>query len=514
MGPDRGCLAWKTARGRAAWVWNTSSPGTPRVMRALRRAVGPDSLGNEEADDGNMSTVYILWDESQIWGLLMWRALCCLGFFPRLVRGPDISQGLLSSKPPAVLIAPGGVARRKAEALGPRGMDALRDYVAAGGVYLGFCGGAGLGLTGEYGLGLCPWHRAPMRDRLRHLVSGHVAVSLHRGDPPHPFIPPDLLGTPLVPVWWPAGFEAVDGEAVEVLASYDLPGPDFWIADISLDSLPKGTFALWESTHDVNLRPSFLQGQPCVIVGSFGRGRYLLSYAHLETPRSPEANSWLAHILGSVAGPGTRGSRGAANPAAYTVADWDLSAGSVRWPAPSLLEARAALDEIITLGRGHFLLFPRNAWLLGWRAGIPGANINNLRSLLHTVLTTPPTPAGATFLAEREAGFLAALRQFKDEVTGYLLAERLAMTLAKSAPSAVSQQWLKAQRTRLFGEAMEQSGLYAQLLEVLDELVWLLLEGRAPGTTAGAMGSTGLVWTGRCPEPDPDALPDPGAATS
>ena len=102
--------------------------------------------------------VCILWDASHIWGLMVWRALCALGLPCRLVKGQDIANGALFRKPcpqgtpgkergaAPLLLVPGGNARLKARALGEKGRQAVRDYLAEGGRYLGFCGGAGLAL--------------------------------------------------------------------------------------------------------------------------------------------------------------------------------------------------------------------------------------------------------------------------------------------------------------------------------------------------------------------------------
>ena len=133
--------------------------------------------------------VCILWDASHIWGLMVWRALCALGLPCRLVKGQDIANGALFRKPcpqgtpgkaqeaAPLLLVPGGNARLKARALGEKGRQAVRDYLAEGGRYLGFCGGAGLALSqhrSQDGLGLCPWGRAPYPERLHHLISGHA----------------------------------------------------------------------------------------------------------------------------------------------------------------------------------------------------------------------------------------------------------------------------------------------------------------------------------------------------
>jgi hypothetical protein len=250
-----------------------------------------------------MSSIYILWDASHIWGLLAWRTAQSLDLPYRLVRGEEIAQGLLSGKPPALLLVPGGNARMKSVALGAAGMQAIRDYVRGGGAYVGFCGGAGLGLSGSEGLGLCPWGRARFTDRMQHFVSGHVHARVARG---HDLVPADLCtdacAEPPVPIWWPGRFAPEKTGDVEVLATYTTPCDDFWVADLPLDTLPPGTFSEWESLYDIRLRPTFLEDQPCILSGRYGKGRYVLSYTHLETPDSPTANRWLLHIIRTLGG--------------------------------------------------------------------------------------------------------------------------------------------------------------------------------------------------------------------
>ena len=56
-----------------------------------------------------------------------------------------------------------------------------------------------------------------------------------------------------------------------------------------------------------------------------------------------------------------------------------------------------------------------------------------------------------------------------------LLAERLAMTLAKPLPSAVPVAMLKDQRESLFGPPMRAGGLYQQIIDPLDTLAYLQL---------------------------------------
>ncbi|WP_147822309.1 BPL-N domain-containing protein [Salidesulfovibrio onnuriiensis] len=411
-----------------------------------------------------MSSIHIYWDESHFWGLLVQRALKAWGVPHRLVRADEIAQGALAGKLdgeiPLALVVPGGRARGKMDRLGPAGQAEIRRYVNDGGAYVGFCGGAGLALS-DTGLGLCPWKRQGFDNRLQHFLSGHVNVALRTG---HSLVPDTLGAHALIPVWWPGQF-AEEDNGVTVLATYGAPGPDFWVADLNLKHLPEGTLSDWEALYGIRLTPDFIQGRPCVITGQHGKGRYLLSYAHLETPASPQANAWLGHILGEILGhPAFR----------EPIPAWDVSGTEVRWADETLLAAKAMLEEIIDTGRTHFLLFWRNPWLLGWRRGIPGAGINSLYSLICETLASEANESARTYWNEVSGRFSELMRLMHEGVTGYLLAERLAMTVLHSGPSAINPRVLRENRAALFGKPPAPGGLYVQLAASLEELYWHL----------------------------------------
>ena len=84
--------------------------------------------------------INILWDASHIWGYLLLHAVKATGIPFRVLKGLDIAHSGLTGK---MLIVPGGSARRKFEALGARGTEAIHRFVKEGGHYMGFCGGAG-----------------------------------------------------------------------------------------------------------------------------------------------------------------------------------------------------------------------------------------------------------------------------------------------------------------------------------------------------------------------------------
>lgn len=405
--------------------------------------------------------IAILWDASHIWGYLLLHAVRSTGIPFRVLKGLDIAQTGLSGK---MLIVPGGSARRKADALGPEGAQAVRRFVEEGGKYLGFCGGAGLALAD--GLGLCPWNRDGMTDRLQHLVSGHLVCSVAEGCD---LVPQNLAGKDaLLPVWWPGRFNEPDEPRdVRVLARYRAPGPDLYVADMPFSSMPADILSEWKTMYGVTLRPSLLDGRPCAVTGTCGRGEWLLSYSHLETPSgafpgSEQAGSWLMHILRRWCG---------APADLSSVPPLDFAALPVLWEDKTLLASRASLDELLSLACALGLLFPRNSWLLGWRSGVPGAQFNSLNAALSTTLSLPPDKRRLRLWNERRSDFEKAFSLFFQGARSWLLARRLADTLADSAPGMLPRELLVDQRRALFGSPMFGGGLSEQLLDTLEELV-------------------------------------------
>lgn len=439
-----------------------------------------------------MTRVFVLWDDSHLWGLLVLRSLRALGVPHGILRAHDIAEGALSGKPgafdgsrgdsasgspaqhPSLLIVPGGWARGRALRLGEAGLEAIRGFVARGGNYLGFCGGAGLALTSPGGprtgesLNLCPWGRMGFAGRLQHFLSGDVRLGLNTGA---------ALALPgaaeaLAQVWWPAQFapplRPVD-DGVAVLARYAGLGPDFWVADLALSRFPDEALSDWENLYGLQVRPDFLTGRPAVISGSYGKGRYVLSYPHLETPDSPQANAWLAHILCELAADDC--------PGGTRIPPWEVGREPSRWADPALMEAKAALEEAIGVGQDHLLLFWRNPWLLGWRRGVPGPGINSVYALVCEALECPPPTPGSpasAFWNAHAADFARLATLFCKGLSGLLLAERLDMTVRQTpgvdgADDMFSKN-LRDMRAALFGPPPAAGGICGQMLGLLEEL--------------------------------------------
>ncbi|MDR2488528.1 MAG: biotin--protein ligase [Desulfovibrio sp.] len=431
--------------------------------------------------------LHILWDDSHIWGLLAARAVRAMEIPHRLTRGAEIARGLFLHERPCLLLVPGGNARRKATALGTAGIAAIRDYMQSGGRYIGFCGGAGIALTsGEQSsnLAICPWRRAPFDYRLQHFMSGHLHTALssraslfltqpprqtasEKGSAPSSsLIPAGMPASPLLPVWWPGCFAPENNGDIQVLASYERPGKDFWLADLAIADLPDDIFASWREIYGLSLTPAFLTGQPCIIHGRYGKGQYLLSYSHLETPDSPHANLWLAHLLRVL---------GDFSPVCEHIPPWQPRADAFLWEDPDMEALSRMFEEVLHTGLKHGLLFYRTDWLVGWRTGIPGANLNNIWADLNSIRSLIPTNAAKAYWDEQRERIISVAGMLHKGCVQYLLAERLSMTLGDPPPSLVPAAALKKQREALFGPAMRSGGPYQTLIDLLDNLARLQL---------------------------------------
>ncbi|MBD5417071.1 MAG: hypothetical protein HDR50_05310 [Desulfovibrio sp.] len=443
------------------------------------------------------SSVHILWDASHIWGLMAWRALRALGVPSRLVKAKEIAEGALSGKPgrhgrARLLLVPGGSAGRKAALLGSAGREAVRDFVRKGGTYLGFCGGAGLALSpapegrrDEAPLGLCPWTRAPYVQRFQHLISGHLlARATDAGADAS-----RTAGVVSLPVWWPGRFAPESGSPdVTVLATSVGPDADLWLADLPLAGISPRVLETWRNCYGVDLSPDFLAGQPLAVCGSFGAGRYLLSYSHLETPESPAANAWLARILRGF-GIAVAGDR--AVPAWQLDSETPLPPARKDGPAASARRACARIRALLELGVTQRLFFRRTSWLRGWRAGLPGMACNNLMAAFAELAEV----AVATAEDRRRDAARAALDDlwarlgprfdrlldlFADGAESWFMASRLSDLLSPTLPHAVDARGLAHQRAALFGHPMRGGGIAEELLQMAEEGIYTAQALAAP----------------------------------
>ena len=119
------------------------------------------------------------------------------------------------------------------------------------------------------------------------------------------------------------------------------------------------------------------------------------------------------------------------------------------------------------------LFFARTHWLWGWRAGLPGAACNNLHAALCTAASLEPSAAALAYWRQAAPRFAAMESLFAAGAEDYFLACRLAETLSPTMPDAVDKRGLDHQREALFGHPMNGGGLLAELLEPIEELIYL-----------------------------------------
>lgn len=84
----------------------------------------------------------------------------------------------------------------------------------------------------------------------------------------------------------------------------------------------------------------------------------------------------------------------------------------VCWEDAALLEAWNALRELFGLARELGLLFDRSSWLMGWRSGVPGAQMNSLRAALRAALALEPVNGQTGRVAETGAFLCRKVRHF------------------------------------------------------------------------------------------------------
>ncbi len=465
-------------------------------------------------------SVWILWDSSQIWGLMAWRALRALNLPCRLVKAQEIADGAFLGKgaahsatdisPPKLLLVPGGSARRKADALGAKGQAELRAWITRGGNYLGFCGGAGLALSAPDNvcaasalsaqsqesnkafLGICPWTRAEYPKRQEHFVSGHLLAHLYSGFA-HSWVKSGGNSQKaLLPVWWPGRFAPQNGKSAQpdVLADYAAPGPDLWLGDLrfSEPGPERNNARAGKSEQDLyaDSKLDFLHNQPLVLAGRYGQGAYLLSYAHLETPESGDANQWLAQILAHFTGREIQ---------PLVLPPWDLAQQLARrnfceeifYGEQNFIEQKASLEQSLEKLVGLFchaeelgLFFRRNSWLWGWQSGLPGAACNNLNAVLAELCILSPTTQSKIFWRRRGKCFCTQLALFLQEARAYLDAcAKVRECCSRLCPATQGNQdvslppTLLKEAQRLFGHPMRGGGLIGEIFEIAEELIFL-----------------------------------------
>ncbi|MEW5914133.1 MAG: BPL-N domain-containing protein [Thermodesulfobacteriota bacterium] len=355
------------------------------------------------------SPVRLLWDRGGLWSLFTYQACRDLGLALRPISAADLAAGGLAHA--RLLVVPGGWSPLKLQALGPAGAAAIRDFVAAGGTYLGLCGGAGLALSVEHGLGLVNLGRAAEGQRLPGL-SGPVLAVPEPASADHPLWQGQARPG-LFHVWWPGQFAEPASPDIEVLARYQRPAPGLCIADLQVDQIEPAAWPQLEAAYGMALDPACVWGQPAVIQARLGRGRLLLSYLHLDTPGCPAGaqamRSLWQHWLGDEAAAATAPQAGP--------------------PHPGLADLAGQAQALWNLGQDLGLWQPRHPAMPLWQRGARGLEFWTLLRLCRAAAQAAEAPEA-------------------DEITEGL--ERVLAPVFEHGPAV-----LRAQAARLAGQEPE-----------------------------------------------------------
>jgi len=432
----------------------------------------------------------------------------------RLLSAPEVcGDGLEHFR---ILIVPGGWAAHKVRALGEAGRLKIAKFIEGGGSYMGICGGAGLALSSPPALYLIPVRRMPLSERLPS-ASGRIYVS---GAVSHP-VWEDIPGRIPLSVWWPSQFQldpkpGLPACRVACLASYADPGIGFRVADLRVcDIIESANWRELEITYGINLDPARIKGHPAIIEIEKGKGRLILSYAHLETPGDDWGNRLFLNILnylndlsslcpGKPAGCSPSGPHQLlgpfCGPGIFLSEEQDAGSGAQKTGrVPCSLQqseisrARQAAEDLIAFGEANLLWNWRRPWLLNWRRGVRGLEYGTLyvtlryMSNLEQRLEAEFGPGSAVFgssrpektheLEERTVEFCALAKRL-------LLEEKIATGTGTVSKIGKVNAKVDSLRSSLFGNKMNPGGLCGTLFDLIDHMLLNLI--RTEGLPAGA----------------------------
>ncbi len=466
-----------------------------------------------------------LWDESFLWGLIAYNALKANGLSFELIRTEDIKKGRLKNY--AMLFVPGGWASNKLKPLGDKGINEIKKFVRNGGNYLGFCGGAGLATL--EGIGLLDIKRKPTKERVPSF-SGRIYLNINE----HPIwerfkiqnskftSKNSELKTPnsklVFHAWWPSQF-LIEDSGLKILATYGNALPDSFSSDLNVGDVEiNSSWSELEGIYGINLNPERLKDEPAVIEGAFGKGRVILSLIHFDTPDDANGAMVLRNLWDCLAGKQSafNSQRSAKNskllihsdimfnnycnlvipacPESFLGKD-SRQAGVTEKEKSSLEELEWAVEDLISLGIRNFLWFWRNPMLLQWRRGVRGLEyctlyimIKEIAEILkgryascvmrHEIKEKSATPLPITDYLLRIKELLIP---FVDKAKHLLILERYEIQNGHITYERCDDPEIQKLRTELFSSSKSHGGLFKELIEEVDKLLYDLIKTEATG---------------------------------
>ncbi len=404
-----------------------------------------------------MTGVALLWDESFLWGLMAYKALSAARLPFELVRSEDIKKGILEEC--ALLFVPGGWASNKIKTLGPDGTARIKEFIRSGGNYLGFCGGAGLAT--QDGLGLLNIRRKPTKERVPSF-SGRIWLNLSE------HVMWQGLTEPVFHAWWPSQL-LVEDENIKIPGTYGNALPDSFSSDLNVGDIETcGDWTDMEKTYRIKLDPLRLLNDPAVVEGSYGEGKVLLSLVHFDTPDDANGAIVLKNIWHYLAmRPPFPLSRRLYVPVSARPGPRDSG----------LKELESAVNDLIALGERNFLWFRRNRMLLQWRRGVRGLEYCTLHALIKEISEiTGKNNTANIMVNDYTSRIKGLLIPFVEKAKRLLILERNALQNGHITYEKCDDPDIREIRTELFSNSKSYGGLFKELIDEVDDLLYLLLK--------------------------------------
>ncbi len=425
-------------------------------------------LNKSKVRDPRFPQVAFLWDESFLWGLMAYKALKANGLPFEIVRSTDIKNGFLKNC--KMLFVPGGWASNKLKALGDKGVAEIKKFVNNGGNYLGFCGGAGLATLD--GLGLLNIKRMPTKQRVPSF-SGRIYLNVSE----HPIWQSFKNLELIFNAWWPSQFLIADRN-IKVLSTYGDALPDSFSSDLNVgDVESSGGWDRLENIYGINLDPKRLMNEPAVVKGGYGKGQVILSLIHFDAPHDKNGAIVLRNLWEYLGGERSAGRVIPACPESFLKKD-SRQAGVTKKELRSLVEIETAVEELIALGIRNFLWHWRNPMLLQWRRGVRGLEYCTLYVMVKEI---------AEMLKKQNTGreiqsadkYLHKIRKllmpFVKKAQRLLILERHTMQNSHITYAKCNDPEIQTLRTELFGGSKSHGGLFKDLINEVDDMLYLLI---------------------------------------
>ncbi len=407
----------------------------------------------------------------------------CLPF--KLICAEDIKKGVLGEY--RLLFVPGGWASNKIKTLGTDGIIKIKAFVGNGGNYLGFCGGAGLATLD--GIGLLNIRRKPTKERVPSF-SGRIRLNLSEHSIWHG------ITEPVFHAWWPSQL-VLEDKSIRILATYGDALPDSFSSDLNVGDI--GTGGNWvemEKTYKINLDPLRLNNEPAVVEGGYGKGKVLLSLVHFDTPGDANGtvvlkNIWhylapcfpvsvsqsrspreVLRLFGAGLRVGVPASGSPKSPSTF----WRRSPCRGSQTSRLFSEFESAVDDLIALGELNFIWFRRNDMLLQWRRGVRGLEYCTLNILIKEISQIIKNrgidPSGIADCALRINELLVP---FVEKAKHLLILERNALHNGHITYEKCDDPEIRKIRSELFSNSKSYGGLFKELIDEVDALLYSLL---------------------------------------